>query len=90
MTSEQLRKTLEELHVELEQTQDVDPDTQQMLQDIDGHIRTLLAGPDREFTTRHHGVTAQLRDSLADFEVSHPNLVTNIERVLDAFNEMGI
>ncbi len=90
MTSEQLRKTLEELHAELEQTQDVDPDTQQMLQDIDAHIRTLLAGPDREFTTRHHGVTAQLRDSLADFEVSHPNLVTNIERVLDAFNEMGI
>ncbi len=90
MTSEQLRKTLEELHMELEQTQNVDPDTQQMLQDIDGHIRALLARPDREFTTRHHGLTAQLRDSLAQFEVEHPNLVINIERVLDAFNEMGI
>ncbi len=90
MTTEQLRKTLEELHAELEETQSVDPDTQQMLQEIDRHIRTLLAGPDREFTTRHHGLTAQLRDSMAQFECDHPNLVVNIERVLDAFNEMGI
>ncbi len=90
MTNEQLRKTLQDLHAELEETQGIDPDTQAMLQDIDRHIQTLLARPDRELSTRHHGLTAQLRDSLARFEASNPNLVVNVERVLDAFNEMGI
>jgi Domain of unknown function (DUF4404) len=90
MDSQQLRKRLEELHAELEQTQAVDEDTRRTLADIDGHIQTLLAGPDRDFTTRHHSLSARLRDSLTAFESSHPNLVPTVERVLDAFNEMGI
>ena len=90
MNSQQLRKTLEELHAELEQTQSVDQDTRQTLAEIDQHIQTLLAGPDRVFTTRHHPLTARLREARLRFEESYPQLVVNIERVLDAFNEMGI
>jgi len=90
MDSQQLRKRLEELHAELEQTPSVDEDTRQTLAEIDQHIQTLLAGPDRVFTTRHHPLTARLRDALVGFEASYPQLVVNIERVLDAFNEMGI
>ncbi len=90
MDSQQLRKQLEELHAELEETQSVDDDTRQTLAEIDRHIQMLLAGPDRAFTTRHHPLTARLRESLVGFETAHPNLVVNIERVLDAFNEMGI
>jgi len=90
MDSQQLRRKLEELHTELEQTQSVDEGTRQTLAEIDQHIQTLLASPDRVFTTRHHPLTARLRQSLLSFEVSYPHLVTNIERVLDAFNEMGI
>ncbi len=90
MDSQQLRSTLQSLHDELEQTGNVDPETKQMLADIDLHIRTLLAGSDRDMVRRHHGLTARLRDSLVQLEASHPNLVPGVERVLDAFNEMGI
>ncbi len=90
MDTTQLRKTLEELHAELEQTQSVDAETRQELTELNEQIQNLLAGPDRNFTTRHHPLTARLREALVGFEVSHPSLVPNIERVLDAFNEMGI
>ncbi len=90
MTSQDLRHTLEELHSELEQASEVDENTREMLSDIDGHIKALLAKPDRELATRHHPLTARLRESLAQFEANNPQLVPGIQRVLDAFNEFGI
>ncbi len=90
MDSQQLRKRLEELHGELEQTGNVDPETRRMLSDIDAHIQALLEGPSRDLVRNHRPLTERLRSSLLQFEVSHPDLVPGIERVLDAFNEMGI
>ena len=90
MDTQQLRKNLEDLHNELEQTKSVDDETRTTLSDIDHHIQSLLAGSDKDFTTRHHSLTARLRDSLESLEVSHPHLVIYVERVLDSFNEMGI
>ncbi len=90
MNNQQLRQTLEQLHAELEQTQDVDPDTAAVLADLDRHIRALLRRPDQELMTKHHGLTASLRSALVNLETAYPQLTLYIERVLDGFNEMGI
>ncbi|MGB8644762.1 MAG: DUF4404 family protein [Anaerolineae bacterium] len=90
MNNQQLRKTLEELHAELEQTQNVDEDTAAVLADLDQDIRTLLKRPDQELVSKHHGLTASLRAALVNFEGTYPQLALYIERVLDGFNEMGI
>ncbi len=88
MTNQQLRQTLEELHAELEQTESIDEDTATVLADLDQHIRTLLKRPDQELMQKHHGVTANLRSALVNFQGAYPRLTLYIERVLDAFNEM--
>ncbi len=90
MTNRQLRQTLEELHAELEQTDSVDPDTAAELAELDRHIQALLRRPDQELMQKHHGLSAQLRSAVARFELASPQLTLAIERVLDAFNEMGI
>ncbi len=90
MTNQQLRQTLEQLHVELEQTDNVDADTAAQLAELDRHIQTLLKRPDQELMSKHHGLTANLRGALVGLETASPRLTLYIERVLDAFNEMGI
>ncbi len=90
MTNQQLRQTLEELHAELEQTESIDEDTATQLADLDQHIRVLLKRPDQELMQKHHGVSANLRSALVSFQDAYPRLTLYIERVLDAFNEMGI
>jgi hypothetical protein len=90
MDNVQLRQRLQELHTALEDTQQVDPETAAELTELDGHIQALLRRPDRELVNQHHGLTEDLRSALIRFELEHPNVALNIERVLDAFNEMGI
>ena len=90
MDNDQLRRRLQELHKALEDTRQVDAETAAELSELDGHIQALLKRPDRELLNQHHGVTEDLRSALIRFELEHPGLALNIERVLDAFNEMGI
>ncbi len=90
MTNQELRKQLEQLHSELEQTSDVDPETARELSEIDRHIQALLRRPDRELVEKHHTVTESLREALVSFGNEHPQLTIAVERVLDAFTEMGI
>lgn len=90
MDQQQLRKTLEELHAELEKTQRVDDETAATLAELEEHIQVLLRRPDQELMSKHHGLTARLRAALADFGGMYPRLTLYIEKVLDGFNEMGI
>ncbi len=90
MDQQQLRKTLEDLHAELEKTESVDDDTAATLAEIDSHIQTLLKHPDSELMNKHHGLTANLRAAMANIGGMYPQLTLYIERVLDGFNEMGI
>ncbi len=90
MDQKQLRKTLEDLHAELEQTESVDDETAAQLAELEGHIQTLLKRPDQELMSKHHGLSASLRSALVNFGEMYPRLTLYIERVLDGLNEMGI
>ncbi len=90
MDQQQLRKTLEELHAELEHTESVDDETAATLAELDTHIQTLLKRPDSELMSKHHGLSARLRSAVTDIGGMYPQLTLYIERVLDGFNEMGI
>ncbi len=90
MNQQQLRKTLEELHAELEQTESVDDETAAQLTELEGHIQALLKRPDQELMSKHHGLSASLRSALVNLGEMYPRLTLYIERVLDGLNEMGI
>lgn len=90
MDNPQLEKTLEELHSELENTQSLDDGTRTRLKHLMTDIQAVLEEKDQPSARRASTLGGRLRDTLLELEVSHPNLALNVERVLDAFNEMGI
>jgi hypothetical protein len=53
-------------------------------------IHGLLEENGQPTAHRSRTLNARLQEALLQLEVSHPHLALNVERVLDALNEMGI
>jgi hypothetical protein len=90
MDKKQLSQTLEQLHAELEHTQSVDEETRESLRHIMSDIQGLLEESDQPPAHRSRSLNERLGQALLELEVSHPNLALRVERVVDAFNEVGI
>ncbi len=90
MNKPQLGQALEQLHSELEQTQSLDDETRDSLRHLVRDIQRLLEESGQPTAHRSHSLNERLNEALLQLEVSHPHLALNMERVLDAFNEMGI
>ncbi len=90
MDKPQLRQTLEQLHAELERTESVDAETREGLRHLMSDIHGLLEENGQPPAHRSRTLNARLQEALLQLEVSHPHLALNVERVLDALNEMGI
>jgi len=90
MDKTQLSQTLEQLHAELESTQSVDDDTRERLRHIMSDIHGLLEDKDQPSAHRSQSLNDRLNTALVELQVSHPNLALTLERVVDAFNEVGI
>jgi ABC-type transporter Mla subunit MlaD len=90
MDKTQLSQTLEQLHAELEHTQSVDDETRESLRHLLSDIRELLEENGQPSAHRSRSLIEGLNEALSGLEASHPNLALTVERVVDAFNEMGI
>lgn len=90
MENPQLAETLEQLHAELEATQSVNEETKARLKHLLTDIQMLLEENGQPSARKASSLTERLNDVLLELEVTHPNLALNVERVIDAFNEVGI
>ncbi len=90
MNKPQLGQALKQLHSELEQTQSLDDETRDSLRHLVSDIQRLLQESGQPTAHRSQSLNERLNEALLQLEVSHPHLALNVERVLDAFNEMGI
>lgn len=90
MNKPQLRQSLDELHAELEHTESLDDETRESLRHLMRDIQGLLEETGQPAARRSSSLNNRLNEALLQLEVSHPHLALNVERVLDAFNEMGI
>jgi hypothetical protein len=90
MDKTQLSQTLEQLHADLEHTQSVDDETRESLRHIMSDIHALLEGSVQPSPHRSRSLNERLGQAMLELEVSHPNLALRVERVVDAFNEVGI
>jgi GNAT superfamily N-acetyltransferase len=88
MDDQNLRQSLERLHVELEQAHGLDPETRDLLRHLIGDIQTALQAPPAESQNRYRALNERLADSIHALEDSHPNLVMTIGRVLDNLSEV--
>ena len=88
MKDQELRKLLEKLHGEIENTKSVDEKGRELLHDLSADIRELLArsgGRPAEPT-----VIQRLDESIQHFEVTHPELTATLSQLLTTLSNAGI
>ena len=90
MADDELRRKLEELHDQIEQTDHVDEKGRELLRDVDGHVRELLARSEQAAVRPRPGMTRGLEDAIRHFEVTHPVLTEALSDLLTALSNAGI
>ena len=85
----ELRRRLEELHRELEATEEVDREARALLGDVMEDIRELLERSGESPHT-HQSLAERLREAARHTEESHPTLFAMVGRVVDTLSNLGI
>ncbi len=80
MSKSPLAESLERLHAELERTETLDDETRQLLEHLDGDIRTVLKKPS---ASTRATLGKRLEAAVARLEDSHPQLTLAMQDVLD-------
>lgn len=88
MTDKSLKQLLNDLHQELENTDQVDDDTRKLVQDLDEEINRLLDENDNEF--EFDDVVDHARSVEARFAVDHPVAERFLREIIDALAKVGI
>ena len=90
MDERALTGLLKELHAKLESASAITERDRELLARLSVDIQSLLAHPDGLATAKHRSLIDGLRESIARFEVSHPDLTDVIARVSKMLADMGI
>jgi predicted transcriptional regulator len=87
MTESDLQKKLQDLHDEIGKTETNNPEKQATLNELQSLIQQAIEQPED-----HHkrSLRERLSDSLLEFEVEHPSLTGNMERVCEHLSSLGI
>ncbi len=89
MEEEQLRKTLDQLHRELEQNPKLARKERERLKHLAGDIETLLQ-EDGERGEQYESVNRRLEAEIAEFEMTHPTLTQTMSKLLAILSSAGI
>lgn len=87
MDKQTLRRQLEELHVELQQTETLDATEREMLQNLARDVQEVLSS-DR--APHYESLGERLRAAIAQVEASHPRATMLMRQVIDQLAYMGI
>lgn len=92
MSKERLADLLQQLQVELSNTDDLDAELSEQLRATTTEIRQALERDDaaEPIEDDSQGMIAQLRQAAARFEDSHPALTNTVGRIADALAQLGI
>jgi hypothetical protein len=84
---EELRKALDQLQAQLDEMRAVDPVVAAELGSTIKEAKGVLAG---KAAGEQQSMFEQLRDTVLEYEASHPTLAGNIGAVIRALGQMGI
>ena len=88
MSDEKLKKLLESLQQTLENTDKVDPETLEMVRELDEDINRLLdpESPDNEYDI----VIERAQSVETHFAINHPRAERFLREIIDALSRVGI
>ena len=84
----QLSRALEKLRLEIGALDTADEESRRKLEQLVADLESKLENP--EDTELHEDLTDQLRDSMLEFEVSHPRLTSIMNDIMMKLSNMGI
>jgi hypothetical protein len=90
MDEQELRKLLEQLHNEIEHTESVDDKGRDLLRDLGGDIRDLLARSGQENIDARPTLLTRLEESISYLEVTHPTLTNTLSKLMESLSNAGI
>ncbi len=90
MDNQELRKLLEQLHSEIDQTDSVDEKGRELLQALGKDIRELLARSAEEPSQAQPSMLERLENSISYLEVTHPTLTNTLSALLESLSNAGI
>lgn len=90
MDDKELRETLQRLHNELDNAEEMDEESTQLLKHLMGDIQTHLERSGETTLLEYQPLSEILRKSIQHFEVDHPTLVATMGKALDILSRMGV
>ena len=90
MDKKQLIETLDQLHEELTDQPQVDPETMAHLRTVMSDIDRMLQSQEKVAEEEAQSVTDRLQELLNRFEAEHPKLTGVIGRITDGLANLGI
>ena len=90
MNDPELRKLLEQLHTEIEQTNTVDDHGRELLRDLNADIRELLDRSEHAPLRPRSATVQRLEESISHLEITHPTLTGMLSKLLATLSNAGI
>jgi hypothetical protein len=90
MEDQELRKLIEQLHAEIQNTHSVDKKGQELLTHLEADIQELLDRAEGNVRPVHPSTIQRMEDGLSHFEATHPALTTLLSRLLESLSNVGI
>ena len=90
MDDQELRKLIEQLQAEIQNTHSVDEKGQELLLQLEAEIKELLDRKDVSVTPAHPSTLRRLEEGLDHFEVTHPDLTILLSKLLESLSNVGI
>ena len=88
MPDKNLSKLLEQLHVELDNTEAMDEKGRELLRALNADIQELLDRSERG--QADDSLLERLQDVVDHFEVTHPRLTSALSQILTSLSNAGI
>ena len=88
MSDEKLRESLEELRSELDRLEAEEAQIRERLDALISGVETRLDQP--EDAAHHQSLLQDLRQSISQFEVSHPRATAILNQIMVTLGNMGI
>jgi hypothetical protein len=90
MDNKSLRKELEKLQDQLKKTQPDDQIQREMLETLIKYVQNSLANSGQIEPDLHASLTSQLTQAIELFEISHPLLTEQMDKLLNILSSAGI
>ena len=88
MSQEEIGKSIQALHNEIDQLADTDVAAKEKLLALIHEVETQLENPQAKDT--HHKTVQKLPNLIEQFEAEHPKVTANLSRLLNTLSGMGV